>query len=277
MKIVLTGDWHLDARTGGVERRDEIERVVLDGPVAAAIAERADLFAFLGDLADPGGRTSVHDAAFPIVVAHRLREAGVSSVWIPGNHDVVLRGEPYTILDALAQAFGVVEGGTFEVGRGSRCGRDEGRGHVLVSRVASYHHVVDARTAGRRVLRLLLLPYRPANSARDEEDRVAVEAARADVDALDGLPLVALGHRTSFPSRAPAAPASEEVEYARGGGHAWPAELPRVALAANGHFHDAQDVELDGGYVVHVPGSIVPLTFGDANRVRGYLVAEVPG
>lgn len=240
-RMVVTSDWHLDARTGGVERREEIRRAVMDGPVRAAVEGRADLFAFLGDLCDPGGRSAVHDAAFPIEVARRLQEVAVPSAWLTGNHDVVLCDELRTTLDPLAEA----------------------RMHLV-----SVYRQATMDSSGPYGVRLLVLPYAAAERWRWRDE---VGLSR---DVAGSGPLVALGHCTSFPD---VVGGSEEVEFARGSGQPWPDGIAtRSVFAASGHFHEPQEIAVDGGRrKVHVPGSLVRLTFGDSERARGFMIVDL--
>lgn len=239
MKLVLTGDWHLCATTCGVSRRDEIKQAVMQGPVKAAVDGHADLFVFLGDLTDPGSRMAVSDVAFPIEVARAL--GSVESVWLAGNHDVVLAREPHTTLDALAAA------------------RLPG---VIVSRGWEYVVRLTRRGQERRP-DLLLLPYEAYPTTGGEVTESGLQVS----------PFVALGHCTTFAGTV--RDGSESAEFARGRGMAWPAGTERALFAANGHIHDPQDVELASGATVHLVGSICRLTFGDAERERGFSIVEL--
>lgn len=234
MKLVLTGDFHLDAVTAGIERRAEIERAVMDGPVRAAVEGKADLFVFLGDLCDPG-RSAVHDAAFPIKVAHALAQAGVASAWLTGNHDVILSGELRTTLDPLAAA------------------------RVPGCRVYRQSTMDLHGPCGTRVL---ALPYVAA----------AEWGWRADLLVGSG-PVVALGHCTAFPGAAESSEAVEFAR-GRGQPWPDLAGAP-VAFAANGHLHAAQQVDVAGTGTVHFPGALARLTFGECGNEPGFLVAEV--
>lgn len=234
LRVVVTADWHLDARTGGVERREEIGRAVIEGPVRAAVEGKADLFAFLGDLCDPGERSAVHDVAFPILVARKLSEASIRSAWLPGNHDVVLCDELRTTLDSLAMA--------------------------RIPHVSVYRQSAMA-LHGPKGCRLLALPYVGASKWGWKPELLVANG-----------PLVVLGHCTSFPG---VKGGSEEIEFSRGKGQPWPDEVAKEAVfCANGHFHEPQEI-LVGGTKVYVPGSLVRLTFGDSDRERGFLVADL--
>lgn len=237
MRLVVTSDWHLDAVTCGVERRDEIEKAVVDGPVRTAIEGKADLFCFLGDLCDPGGRSSVHDAAFAIHIAQSLARWKVASVWLAGNHDVVMRPELHSSLDPLFVA---------DV---SDCFVAKGDPRCLV---------LDGG------VRVLMLPY-----SHREQDRPIVGSVADEI--ANDKPLIVLGHCTEMGT------IHEDADYSRGRAHPWPS-LPRKPLfAANGHYHEPTQIAVADvdGYIVHVPGSIVPLTFGDSTGRRGFLQVDL--
>lgn len=238
MKLVVTGDWHLDATTGGVARREEVKRAVMDGPVRAAVEGQADLFCFVGDLCDPGSRLAVSDVAFPVQVALHLAAERVRSVWVAGNHDVVLSRDVATTLDAIDAA---------------------GNAYAHVSRRWEFvSRPWNPRLCG---VSLVLLPYEAYPSQGFAGPN------------FDG-PYLAFGHCTTFAGTV--REGSESAEFARGRGQAWPSSVAdRALFSANGHFHDPQDVELASGARVHVPGSLVRLTFGDAERDRGFSIVEV--
>ncbi len=98
--MIISSDWHLDAVTCGVERFAEIAAQV-DGLARRAI-EAGEPFAFLGDLCDPDSASASRCIAYAVGVASRLKAAGVPSVWVAGNHDVVEDGRGHSVLEALA-------------------------------------------------------------------------------------------------------------------------------------------------------------------------------
>lgn len=242
-KMVLCGDFHLDVTTCGVARREEIKRAVMDGPVKAAVDGRADLFVFLGDLCDPGSRMAVADVAFPIDVCNALDD--IPSLWLAGNHDVVMSDDGVTTLDALGSVYPMWP-----------------------------QHAIRTRFPGVLIhegVRFLLLPY-----SHREQDRVITGAALKEVES--GLPLVVFGHCTSIGGAR--GEGSEEVEFARGRAQPWPVLPPGrirrdVLFAANGHWHDQGEAVAPDGYKVHLVGSIVRLCFADSERTRGFSIVEL--
>ncbi len=255
MKLVICGDLHLDATTCGVARREEIKRAVMDGPVKAAVDGHADLFVFMGDLCNPGSRMAVSDVAFPIEVAKSLGD--VPSLWIAGNHDVVMSDDGATTLDALSQC-DVLPGGMTR-----RPGAFTPVSPVVQTRSPSV--LIHQR------VRFLALPY-----SHREQDRAITGAALKEVES--GLPLVVLGHCTSIGGAR--GEGSEEAEFARGRSQPWPALPPGrirrdVLFAACGHWHDQGEAVSPDGYKVHLVGSLVRLCFADSERTRGFTIVEL--
>lgn len=245
MKLVVTSDWHIDARTCGVERRAEIEKAVMDGPVATALKLEADYFCFLGDLCDPGGRAAVHDVAFPLAVVSALADNDVRSIWLAGNHDCVLDDRGYTTLDA------------------SWNNRRLNLDHGIMSTVASRVGCLACDDVS-----FLLLPWMPPVLRDDEEEKRIIEQTFTE-----NKPVIALGHRT-LPWLIPG---SEKEELARAADQPWPDGVALGAVfSANGHHHDAATTQAPDGGTIHVPGSLVRLTFGDAKKERGFMVVDVP-
>lgn len=91
MKIMVTSDWHLDAVTAGVSRFDEISNKAMC-IANAALDEGVDMFAFLGDLCDPGAYRPSRCLKSAILIAEILAMHKVPSRWLTGNHDVIEDG-----------------------------------------------------------------------------------------------------------------------------------------------------------------------------------------
>jgi len=113
MKILVTSDWHGDATTAGVERYEDVEAAALE-VLDAAIndAGLVDAFFFLGDLTDPDPPRCWRAAELAIRIAKELHTAGIPSVWLTGNHDVLEDGNgSHTLQPLKATGFGwVVDG-----------------------------------------------------------------------------------------------------------------------------------------------------------------------
>lgn len=159
MKALFTGDVHLDAITGGLERYDEIS-AGLDQTVETAHREKVDAYFFLGDLCDPDvDEALAHRAiARSVEVAEQL--GPIPSFWITGNHDVM------------------------EDGRGS---------HTLMALRAAGHNVIDKpRTTTLGDLVVCFLPYPPLSHPYDPAEHV--RSARF----AQGKRVLIVGHMTEI-------------------------------------------------------------------------------
>lgn len=94
-RAIVSSDWHADAVTAGDERFDEIEETA-DKIATYAIQSHQhpspSLFVFAGDLTNPDPPRCWRAARLGVQIAHRLTAAGVPSIWITGNHDVLEDG-----------------------------------------------------------------------------------------------------------------------------------------------------------------------------------------
>lgn len=107
MKILLCGDFHLDRYTAGYDRYEDVCRGI-DATIEDAVAMRADLYVFLGDLTNPSNVRSHRATAKTVEVERRLGEEEIASLWLTGNHDVIEDGSGGHTLLALEAAGGVV-------------------------------------------------------------------------------------------------------------------------------------------------------------------------
>lgn len=101
MKILATGDWHLDHVTRGVSRFAELERAVNE-TVVAAWEQKVDVYCFIGDLMDPDvGAVNYRALDVALGAMCELNRARIPSIWVAGNHDVVETAELTTTLTPL--------------------------------------------------------------------------------------------------------------------------------------------------------------------------------
>jgi len=100
MKVLCTGDWHLDRSTAGYDRYADVTKAASE-TVDAACEQAVELYVFLGDLADPHSVRSHRAAAFALVMASSLAHNGIRSIWMTGNHDVIDDGSGGSTLLAL--------------------------------------------------------------------------------------------------------------------------------------------------------------------------------
>jgi hypothetical protein len=238
MKIVCSGDWHLDAVTAGVERFDEVAAAVAT-VVEAAVQPDVDLFAFLGDLCNPESPRAWRAVRFGQWVVQQLElvhsnRTRVQSLWLVGNHDVVEDGcGSSTLLPLTAFIEEVIDGPMkFDI-----AGVDV-VGLPCTSRVA---------------------PYDPG------------EFVRAN---CGKRPLVVLSHLSLHAAQ----PGSESADMARGREVFLPArELQLLGVPVtvlNGHYHKRQTV-LEDGLEVQCVGSLARLTRGERDNSPAFLVVEV--
>jgi DNA repair exonuclease SbcCD nuclease subunit len=238
MRILVTGDFHVDATTAGVARFDDV-RLAADEVVEKAINESVDLFVFVGDLCNPdAGSVVLRAVELAQRVAGNLARGGIDSVWIAGNHDVVDDGLGRSTLTPLSTM---------------RC---DG---VLVSEVAP-------RLFRAGDVDLLTLPYPPRAMRYDPEQAVAdLIARRGDTK----CPLIAVGHLQIEGAQL----GSESIDMARGADVAYPhALLARAGarLMFNGHYHRRQTAS---GIIC--PGSLERLRFDEEQNRPGWIVADV--
>lgn len=240
MKIAITGDWHLDASTGGFDRFNDVSNAI-DEMLGHVIDEKVDLFVFLGDLCDPDANRSPRCVAVAINAALRLSNHGIASRWLVGNHDVIEDGSGSSTLEpleALRESVGL-------------------SANVRVVYEPELERIGDAS--------FVWLPYVPrclnynaANFVRDlgEIDGPIVVASHLSVRGID--------------------PGSETHDMPRGR-DLW---LPLGEIATNwidrafvvnGHYHKAHAAERFA-----MPGSLARMTFGEEGNPTGFLILETP-
>jgi DNA repair exonuclease SbcCD nuclease subunit len=241
MRIIVCSDAHLDARTAGVERFDEIAESFRQAVWhAVEPVPHADLFVFCGDLCDPDdGRDVLRASAFAVEMATTLSANHVPSLWLAGNHDVVKDGQTTTLEPLLYLGDGNVQVAVREP--------------LLLQR-------------GEHV-DVLALPYSPTaydaeEAVRRAEERAREHEARLVIFSHLMLPGMHLG--------------SESGEMARGKDRNFPLKALNAlrdapALVVSGHYHRAQRTE-DG---IRVVGALARLTFGEETNAPGFLVVEL--
>lgn len=238
MKIVVTSDWHLDALTDGVPRWEEVEAAV-DYSVDVAIQQRAGLYIFGGDLCDPDGWNSTRAIAKAISVALKLDNAGIPSIWVAGNHDVVEDGLGTTVLTPLVSA--EVAYHVFEQ-----------PGEIIF-------------TGGKQDLHIVGLPFTPSSHAYDP-----VTTVRDMSKPRAGEQTIVLGHLNLEGISA----GSETTEMARGRDVFWPIDALKKkwpqAVLVGGHYHHAQQFK-----GVHIVGSLARLRHDEEEHSPSLLILEV--
>lgn len=251
MKILVTGDWHADWTTSGVRRFQDVADAVEEAKSAARV-EGIDLFIFAGDLTDPDSGAAMFDALeLAAATAIDLHRAGIESVWIPGNHDVVEDGSGRSVLRPV-------------LGPLSRLTADS-RAPITLLEGPSTIPVAGADEMGL----LVALPFTPTSHRYDPEAFIGSvhETSRTT------SPIVVVGHL----SIAGAQIGDETTEMPRGRDVAFPIagveELRKThdrVICFNGHYHRRQTTS-----GIHIPGALARLTFGEKNHEPGFLIAEV--
>ncbi len=252
MRLIVTGDWHLDAMTAGQSRLPE-QREVLDQLIERVKThctqctregkgERV-VVAFLGDLCNPdrGSRTlaAITEGAR---VFRCLLHTGATVVAIAGNHDVTDGAHGLTALSPLEEVFD-----------------DRPFWLAQVPRLIEFGPV-DSREGPR--FRFMFLPYTaPVVLARwMEANHVTVQQwVQQHVTAKT----IVMGHL----SIEGALLGSETLDMPRGRENVYPVQESAPALLRlNGHYHKRQSP-----HDIWCPGAPVRLAFGEENNPTGWL------
>lgn len=236
MKFFLSGDYHGDASTNGLDRFDEIRDAAF---VVAnhAIEDRNSVFIFGGDLCDPDTTRSFRAIGLSISIAMFLEKNGIPSIWIAGNHDVIENDRGSTTLQPLKA---VAEN----------------------SKLIQVHETAWPIVVGNR--RVVALPFAARTASYDPEKSVEKFAAFQ--------PHLVVGHLTVLSAER----GSESDDFARGRDMIFPVETCRRfwgdrCMLVNHHYHRKQ-ITKDG---VHIPGSLARLRHDEEQHEPGYLVIEV--
>lgn len=238
MKILVTGDWHLDASTAGFDRFDDICNAI-DYTVETAVRERCGLYLFLGDLCDPDANRAPRCVAKAIGVDARLRSTGMEARWLTGNHDVIEDGSATSTLTPLAAAGGMV--------------------------------ISEPMTATIRGVQFVWLPFTPRIKHYDTAEFIrSVNAGPGAVVMAGHLNVAGL----DFGSETSDMPRGRDMWLPIGDAQAkWDTRV----LMLNGHYHRGViDTRPMYGGGLFVPGSLERLTFGEESNEPGFLIVEVP-
>lgn len=250
MRMLVTGDWHLDRITVGIDRFEELERAV-QATVAVAIDRRCQLYVFVGDAMDPdAGSASWRAIELMLTTALALEEADITSLWIAGNHDVIEDGKGTTTLTpmrALARSCDTV--------------------YVAERPVRVKLHGVD----------FFCFPFLATSIL--EREKAGMAALYAQMDALKKSSDVAVLGHLSVPG---VEPGEEHHEMPRGdmerAGRVFPVEhCDSKWFLANGHYHRRQLAIPKPGLRVHIPGSLARLSFGEQAANPSFLVVDIGG
>lgn len=265
IRVVCISDLHGDWYTDGFARFDDAMDS-LDAAVGYAVETPVDLFAFLGDAANPEGRLGdvrVADALGTRAVY--LAECGVQSVWIAGNHDVVEDGSGTSTLTPM---------------------RPLERASRGLIRIVEAPGCMGIQRGGARVL-FGFLPYPSRAGTYDAGKIVAEDFAKA---AYGSQSIVLLSHLQVLALEAQwsrgAPRGSEDGEMARGKPRPFPEDAVvhlfeqtnRPVTVLQGHYHAPCSIYLAGGaYQMHVVGSPERLTHGEEGKACSFLELTIDG
>ena len=245
MKLLITADWHADARTLGHARFGDVDQAVRQ-MVNAAAEHRVDAFCFLGDLCDPDAGSSVFRCCkLAISAALMLHRVGIESIWIAGNHDVIEDGSGDTTLSPLC---------------------------AIANAVRSIHVFERPSVVTRGIgdVSIMALPFTATSHAYRP-----VGFVHGHADAMRSGKWVVLSHLAV----AGVQPGEETTDMPRGREVVLPRELFPEELVGvtivQGHYHHGQRHHVDGFRDVVIPGAPVRLTFADENREPSFLIVEV--
>lgn len=222
-KLIVSGDWHLDAVTAGVERFADVAAAAYAAVARATElkAEGADVkFLFAGDLSDPEPPRCWRAVELATSIVMTLDANDVDSFWITGNHDVLEDGHGSSTLRPLTPITSVFDG-------------------------PGFLPIFDG-------VWLVCLPYVPRTHAYSPAEFVAsLPPALSE----PGQKVVVLSHLMIEGIE----PGSETSDFARGRDIFLPiAEIVErfpEALMFNGHYHARQNFR-----GVWLPGSLARLT-----------------
>lgn len=241
MRLIVTSDWHLDWRTDGFDRFEDIAEAVWL-VVEEALRLPDTVFLFLGDLSNPYSRGVHRAVGFSVEIATELARADVWNFWLVGNHDVVEDAHGSHSLRALQGMHG------------------NGRTFVLdIPRFANFC------VAGKRKA-ILGLPF---TSPKNSYDPSSVVDELSQQTCLNSRDVIVAGHL----NLEGIGPGSETRDMARGREVFWPFatiedRFPH-ALKLNGHYHEQMTYR-----EVVIPGPLARLTHGEESIQPSFLVFE---
>jgi DNA repair exonuclease SbcCD nuclease subunit len=257
MKILVTSDWHLDAKTLGKWRFAELSQTITS-MVDKAIAKDIHLFVFMGDLMDPEVQPITYRVyEFLIGICRRLDDAGITSIWLTGNHDVMEDGLYTSTLTPLKGL--------------QKVSKVEDWVQLPKSEVVSLYpgdiSVCDSYTQYEVFSRdkwsmhkILCLPYTHSTVVSPSEWLKKVEIGGHYVFGHLMIEGVILG--------------DESTDFRRGSDRRLPTELLKGCKVFNGHYHKSQVYKKDD-VDIHIPGSLARLSFNEVSHKPSYLIVDV--
>ena len=271
VKILHFADAHIDSYTGGridpqttfpYHTGDFLK--ALDEIVETAISGQVQLVLFAGDAYRNATPVPTYQREWQRRLI-RLSEAGITTLMIPGNHD---------ISNAAGRASALQELDTLKV--------------PFLHLAAGGVHLFTPEELDGVPVQVLAVPWMPLSriSAKDKENKLTPEERsarfeqeldkriRAGIEKADpDLPLILLTHYSVQGSTYPSGQIAElgrEVALSR----ALVCD-PAFSYTALGHIHLFQDLNEGQQPPVIYPGSIERVDYGEAREKKGFILAEV--
>ena len=271
VKILHFADAHIDSYTGGridpqttfpYHTGDFLK--ALDEIVETAISGQVQLVLFAGDAYRNATPVPTYQREWQRRLI-RLSEAGITTLMIPGNHD---------ISNAAGRASALQELDTLKV--------------PFLHLAAGGVHLFTPEELDGVPVQVLAVPWMPLSriSAKDRENKLTPEERsarfeqeldkriRAGIGKADpDLPLILLTHYSVQGSTYPSGQIAElgrEVALSR----ALVCD-PAFSYTALGHIHLYQDLNEGQQPPVIYPGSIERVDYGEAREKKGFILADV--
>lgn len=244
MRLVICGDTHIGAvlglggpnGSGGNTRVDDYEKTLND-IVDYAISTKADVFVQTGDVFDVRNPEPEHIAVVNRCI-RKLSNAGITSIWIMGNHDYKRSGDSFT--SAIT----------------SLAAKDYPNTRIVLK-----PEVVEISAPNNDKASIVLMPFRDRRMYEGkscEEDSKLYQLEFDElVDSCDqNNPIVAIGHNFFW-----------EGSYHHYGGAEVlidPESFAKCDMVAMGHYHQFRILKKKNPIAFYT-GSMEKLNFGDAN------------
>lgn len=250
MRLIICGDTHIGAvlglggpnGSGGNTRVDDYEKTLND-IVDYAISTKADVFVQTGDVFDVRNPEPEHIAVVNRCI-RKLSNAGITSIWIMGNHDYKRSGDSFT--SAIT----------------SLAAKDYPNTRIVLK-----PEVVEISGSNNDKASIVLMPFRDrrmyeGKSCQADSELYQQEAAEL-IDSCDqNHPIVAVGHNFFF-----------EGSYHHYGGAEVlidPESFKKCDMVAMGHYHQFRILRKKNPIAFYT-GSMEKLNFGDA-QIDKYFV-----
>nr|BDD46183.1 nuclease SbcCD subunit D [bacterium] len=250
MRIIICGDTHIGAvfglgksnGRGGNTRVDDYE-ATLNHIVDYTISTGADVFVQAGDVFDVRNPEAEHVAIVTRCI-RKLSDAGVTSVWIMGNHDYKRFGESYTSAITSLSA-----------------------GDHPNTRIILRPEILEIVSETKEKASIVLMPFRDrrmyAGQTTEQDSLLYEQEVKSLIRACDQEhPIIAVGHNFFF-----------EGSYSHYGG----AEVlinvntfSKCDMVAMGHHHSFR-VFKKKDPIAFYTGSMERLNFGDADADKFFI------